>query len=249
MAGSAKNSVVNTRMMERFRSSNRVSLLITPLGSDVSIQAEMIDVNEYGGLGVFVPDHTGLEPLTLMTFLGGWKVQRQSKKGKIDFTVRIFSAVPTVHNEKSGVRFSAMPMSRKHDPDASKFFISTRRRAKRSASGPQQATLQRRGTRMRGRVMNVGDDDGMGLDLDPKDVPLVKWGEIFSEGWQMEVQSYKITCIMQRLGYHDGRISLGIVAPGVTRLLGGGSNAAAIEATKGDSALLNLLDSVMKKRK
>jgi len=250
---SAKDTV-NTRIEKRYKTAGRLQIEMLSIGLNVKVKVELLDVNKFGGIGFFLPRDCGISKVPLSSFLAGWKLSRQTKKGKIDFTVKFTNAVPMVIETISGIRVSALPVSASSKNNSEKFFISTRRASNRTSKGKRSVLLYRKGIRISGNVLNVGDDDGIGIEINAPDLTLINWGDVFLNDWMLNIEENKVPCIPQRIGLNNGAVVLGIIAPGVKRLMNGESSSIEdLNSNKtnslGDDILLKILDTAMKDSK
>lgn len=237
---------LNTRIAERFRPDGRSVISILPVNAFTKITAYLIDVNKFGGLGIFVSSRTAFDRLPLETFLEPWSVMRSSTKGTITFNVMFFHAIPKTEEGRKGIRISAMLAEKEAGP-TSKMFMSPRRRSKRIMKDEYPVRLAMLENKIVGRLLNVGDDDGIGIQLERPELRALTWGDIFHEGWSLGQTGYSLPLYIQRLSYQDGKIVVGGSAPGISRARQQKSPSAVSPAD--DEELMNLLDRVMTKRK
>jgi hypothetical protein len=213
-------STLNTRRLERYRVSGDVSLSLNPLGSEeITVRAGLIDINRAGGMGIFVGTQHDLDSLWLASVLGRWRFRRETTSGPVTFSVKLLHAVPRRTNGRLGLRISAMPASQKPSPAGPRFFTASRRRVERSSANPLPVTLIRDGRKLRGRLLNISESDGFGVQLESSALVKVRIGELFDAGWQVTAASTTLPCILKRIGCQQGNIVVGAVAPGLSRVI------------------------------
>lgn len=242
-------SETNTRRQPRYQASAESTLELGPSGTRIHQTVRLLDINQSGGMGLFIPSRGAIDSIALTTFLGTWSVTRVTRGGPVSFEVRLFNAIPRFYDGKQGVRISALPVTHTDQAGSDKFFFGMRRKAKRAAQKPIQVRLSRGAVSVTARVLNIGDDDGVGLLLDAANLAKVTWGDVFADGWTISSRTRSLACFLQRVAHQDGGVVLGAVAPGVTRgewqepVTPGG----APEASS-DAQLLELLDKVLKQK-
>jgi hypothetical protein len=242
---------INTRSAKRYASGGVVTMTIVPMGHDTEVEVVLLDLNKFGGLGIHIPLPGPLGSIRAATFLDRWKVKRSSRKGPIDFGVRLFNIVPYAHGGKPGLRASASPARQNATDDAGHFFISSRRRARRQSRGNAPVKLTSGGTKIEGRLLNVGDDDGIGIALEPATLGAITWKQIFLDDWRILLPNGPLPCVFQRLGIQKETAVLGAVAPGIAAAIQAaraGGSAAATAPPADDEDLLQLLNEVLKKK-
>ncbi len=239
---------VNTRRQPRYQAAALSTLEIAPVGSRSLQTVSLLDINQAGGMGLFIPSRGLFDQLALATFLGPWTVLRHTRAGTVSFEVRLFNAIPRYYDGKQGVRVSALPSAHASGDAGTRFFFGMRRKSKRNTQKQIKVRLQKGAINLASQVLNIGDDDGVGLELEASTMVKVTWGEIFSEGWQVTAMGRSLPCFLQRLAHHDAGVVVGAVAPGITR---GGWHAESESAPvggAGDEQLLDLLNSVLKQK-
>lgn len=244
----------NTRIATRFRPDGRSVITVGPMNSFTRVTAHLLDVNKFGGLGIFISARTAFDRLPLDSFLEPWIVNRASTKGEINFNVNFFHAIPHVEEGRKGVRVSAILSDKEASGQASKAFMSPRRRAKREPRETFPIILSRLESKIQGRLLNVGDDEGAGIGLERPQLGRITWGDLFQEGWTMGAPGYSLPFFVQRLSMQDGQIVVGGSAPGINRAREYQQAAAkASPAKEGrmieDDDLMDLLDEILPRKK
>jgi hypothetical protein len=219
---SALSSVntLNTRRLERFRVSGDVSLSLNPQGGDNSaIRGGLIDINRVGGMGIFVTSQNDLDAMPLASVLGRWRIRRDTAAGPIAFSVRLLQAVPRTRGGRGGLRISALPASQKTSPEGPRFFAVSRRRVERNPANSRSVLLMHGARKLRGRLLNISENDGFGVQLESSALVKVRIGELFCDGWQVAAAGTTLSCALKRIGCRLGKVVVGAVAPGIARLL------------------------------
>lgn len=246
---------VNTRRMDRFKPDSRSLVTIAPAGSYTRVSATLLDLNKFGGLGIFVPARTAFDRMSVATLLDQWTMIRSSGQGEISLNIRFFHAIPRVEEGRKGIRISAMLLQKDLRIATSKFLSSTRRRSKRVPRGQDPARIVRPGIKIEARVLNVGDDDGVGVSVEPDMLTGVTWGDLFQDGWEFSQDGFSLTCFVQRISLQEKTVIIGGSVPGVNKARQWAeSSGKAPKAEKAmteidDTSLMNLLDEVLSKQK
>ncbi len=246
---------VNTRRMDRFKPDSRSLITIAPSGSYTQVSATLLDLNKFGGLGLFVPARTAFDRMSVATLLDQWIMNRSSTQGDISMTIRFFHAIPRIEDGRKGIRVSAMLVQKDLRTESSKFLTSTRRRSKRVPKDRDPAKLVRSGLKIDTRVMNVGDDDGVGVLVDADALAKITWGELFQDGWEFAQDGFSLTCFVQRISLQDKLVIIGGAVPGVNKArqwaetAGKSAPAEKVASEADDASLMDLLDQVLSKKK
>jgi hypothetical protein len=242
---------INTRSAKRYTSGGTVSMTLVPMGHDTEVDVVLLDLNKFGGLGIHIPLPGPLGSVRAATFLDRWKVKRSSGKGPIDFAVRLFNIIPYTHAGVPGLRASASPARQNAADDTGHFFISSRRAARRQSRANAPVKLSGATAKIEGLLLNIGDDDGIGIALDPATLASITWKQLFGDNWTVQLPSGPLPCVFQRLGIQKDTAVLGAVSPGIASAVqaaraGGGAIAKA--ASTDDDDLMALLNEVLKKK-
>lgn len=239
---------VNTRRQPRYQAVSSSTLELSPSGTRQHQTVRLLDINQSGGMGLFIPAGGAFEQCTLTTFLGPWNVTRHTRAGDVTFEVRIFNAIPRFYDGRQGIRVSALPSAHVLDDTGARFFFGMRRRSQRNNQKRIAVRLSRAGTTVTANVINIGNDDGVGLAVDAPMLGRLTWGTLFADGWEITAQGHSLPCFLQRIAHHESGIVAGTVVPGITRgpLKAGEPAATSTPAGIADDQLLELLNQVLK---
>lgn len=241
---------VNTRRQPRYQAISSSTLELAPAGTRQHQTVRLLDINQSGGMGLFIPAGGAFEKCPLTTFLGPWTVTRHTRAGDVTFEVRIFNAIPRFYDGRQGIRVSALPSAHVLDDTGARFFFGMRRRAQRNNQKQVPVRLSRAGTTVSATVINIGNDDGVGLALEPSMLGRITWSTLFADGWEITAQGHSMPCFLQRIAHHETGIVAGTVVPGITRgpWKTGEATAASTPSGIADDQLLELLNQVLKPR-
>lgn len=207
----------NTRQYERYKSGIGTNIVLTPTGQSLEIPGQLLDLNKVGGMGLFVPLKGHFENLSLSTIFGTWMVTRPIKGSQLSIESKLFNFTPLSLFGEQGLRISALAYKNYHA--MMEDSAESRRHAKRLFITPRPVHLIRRHDRITGELCNVSRKDGVGIVLSRDVVEGIKWGNILTMGWRIQVAKKFLPCQVRRIALYGEQLFLGALAPGILNIL------------------------------
>lgn len=207
----------NSRIHDRFRSGVGSNIAIVPKGTNSSILAQLLDLNQAGGLGIFVPLEGDMLRVPASGLFSPWTVVRKVKDRNVALDVDFISVAPRTVQAKPGLRISALTHEgRDRRPN---YPVIQRRHAKRLSITPRKILLTRYNDIIAGELRDAAANDGVGVHVGLDRLPALTCGSLFGTGWKLVFTDNSFPFVLRRLSLRDGMLILGGEAHGSSGVL------------------------------